>query len=300
MMLYVIAGHGAGDPGACAGGYREADLVRELAQRIKDFGGDSVTLHPFGDDAYRSGALNDVSLPKGACVVELHMDSAGAGARGGHVIIKGGFKPDGYDEALASLMQSVFPGRSSLIAKRNDLANVNRAARRGINYRLVENGFISDEGDRETFLSHMDELAKGYLAAFGIEGGEAPASKPEQEPTAASKPSALDIDGYWGPATVKAVQKALGTTADGVVSGQDSRDMSAIGGKPSDAWKVGKGGSQMVRALQGKLGVSADGCFGPNTLRALQKAMGTTVDGVLSKPSACVKEMQRRLNSGKF
>lgn len=299
--LYVIAGHGAGDPGACANGCEEAERVRALAQRIKDFGGDSVTLHPTDDDAYRSGALNGLEVPEGTCVVELHMDSASANARGGHVVIKGGLSPDAYDSALASLMADVFPGRSSLIVKRNDLANVNRAARRGINYRLVENGFISNAGDLATFNERLDDLARGYLSAFGIAAGEAPAaSKPAQKPAAASKASSLDVDGYWGPSTVKAVQKALGTTADGVVSGQDSRDMKAIGGRPSDAWQTGSGGSQMVKALQKKLGVSADGYFGPNTLRALQKAMGTTSDGVLSKSSACVKEMQRRLNSGSF
>lgn len=301
MKLYVIAGHGAGDPGACAGGCREADLVRSLAQRIKDLGGGAVTLHPTDDDAYRSGALNGLEVPEGTCVVELHMDSASANARGGHVIIKGGLSPDAYDSALASLMADMFPGRSSLIVKRNDLANVNRAARRGINYRLVENGFISNVGDLETFNSRLDDLARGYLSAFGIAAGEAPAaSKPAQKPAAASKASSIDVDGYWGPSTVKAVQRALGTSVDGVVSGQDSRDMSAIGGRPSDAWKIGKGGSQMVKALQKKLGVSADGYFGPNTLKALQKAMGTTADGVLSRPSACVREMQRRLNSDKF
>lgn len=35
MKLYIIAGHGAGDPGACANGYQEAERVRALAKRIK-------------------------------------------------------------------------------------------------------------------------------------------------------------------------------------------------------------------------------------------------------------------------
>lgn len=36
--LYVICGHGAGDPGACAGGLSEAALVRELACRMAAIG----------------------------------------------------------------------------------------------------------------------------------------------------------------------------------------------------------------------------------------------------------------------
>ena len=42
--LFVIAGHGAGDPGACANGFSEAERVRALATRIKALGGDRVTL----------------------------------------------------------------------------------------------------------------------------------------------------------------------------------------------------------------------------------------------------------------
>lgn len=110
----------------------------------------------------------------------------------------------------------------------------------------------------------------------------------------------LEVDGYWGSATVSACQKALGTTVDGIVSGQDYRDMNEIGGRPTAAWQIGSGSSVMVRALQSKVGANADGYFGANTCRALQSYLGTEVDGVISKPSECVKELQRRLNDGSF
>ena len=42
--IFVIAGHGAGDPGACGNGYQEAERVRALASRIAAFGGDNVTV----------------------------------------------------------------------------------------------------------------------------------------------------------------------------------------------------------------------------------------------------------------
>lgn len=179
--LYVIAGHGAGDPGAVGNGYSEAERVRALAQRIKDLGGNGVTLHPFSDDAYASGAISTIDIPGDWCIAELHMDSAGSGARGGHVIIKDGFDPDGYDNALAELMRSVLPGRANLIVGRSDLANPNRAASRGLNYRLVENGFISSAEDVAVFNARIDDLARGYLSAFGL--GSAPAQPaPQQDP----------------------------------------------------------------------------------------------------------------------
>lgn len=36
MKILLIAGHGDGDPGACACGYEEANLVREIAPKLKD------------------------------------------------------------------------------------------------------------------------------------------------------------------------------------------------------------------------------------------------------------------------
>ena len=94
-----------------------------------------------------------------------------------------------------------------------------------------------------------------------------------------SKPKAnLKVDGYWGVATTRALQVALGTIVDGVIS------------KPSN----------VVKALQRKVGARADGYLGPETYRKLQAYLGTPVDGKLSKPSLMVKEMQRRLNNGTF
>lgn len=167
-ILYVIAGHGAGDPGAEGCGFQEAERVRALATKIKEYGGEQVVLHDFNDNAYASGALNWLDLPSDAQVVELHMDCAGEGARGAHVIYKGSFSPDDYDVNLANFIAGVFPGRASILVGRNDLANVNRAANRGIAYRLVENGFISSWEDVNIFNSRIDEIAKGYCQVFGI------------------------------------------------------------------------------------------------------------------------------------
>ena len=167
--IFVIPGHGAGDPGAGGYGYNEADSVRALATRIKHFGGDAVELADFSRNYFEDNGISTLDLPVGSQIVELHMDSGGAGAHGGHVIIQAGAGgADGFDEALASLMESIFPGRSNLIVERDDLANPWRATQRGFCYRLVENGFISDEGDLNTFNERIDDIAIGYCKAFGI------------------------------------------------------------------------------------------------------------------------------------
>lgn len=190
--LFVICGHGAGDPGACANGYQEATQVRKLAQRMAALGGADVQVGDMNRNWYKDNGIGRGHCPKGVPVIELHMDSASAGAKGGHVIIKAGFNADAYDTALAKFIGEFFPGRPKTIVGRSDLANPNRAAAMGVNYRLVECGFISNAGDAQKFETQMDALAKGILAAFGIGsnggGSSTPAPKP-QPPTQPSKPA---------------------------------------------------------------------------------------------------------------
>lgn len=168
MKLWVCCGHGAGDSGAVGGGYTEAERVRALGARIKALGGDSVVLMDTAKNWYASRGFDTVNIPRGDAVVELHMDSAGAGARGAHVIYNARYKPDAYDSALASKVSALFPGRANKLSARSDLRNCNICANRSINYRLVENGFISDATDRNIFNSNIDTLAKIYLDVFGI------------------------------------------------------------------------------------------------------------------------------------
>lgn len=166
--IFVIAGHGAGDSGAVGNGYTEAERVRALASKIKDLGGNNVTLGDFSRNYYADNGITKLNISKDYKIVELHMDSASSSARGGHVIIKSGYNADSYDMALAKSISAILPGRASSIVKRSDLANPNRAAAKGYNYRLIENGFITNAQDVKIFNSRMDEIAKEILNDFGI------------------------------------------------------------------------------------------------------------------------------------
>lgn len=168
VKLFVIAGHGAGDPGAEGNGYQEAERVRALAAKIGELGGDDVTVGDTSRDWYADNGISSLNLPSDTAIIELHMDAGVSSARGGHVIIKAGYNADAYDNALASMLGSILPGRSSLIVGRDDLANVNRAAARGFNYRLVEFGFITNAEDVHIFNTQMEDIARGVLMSFGI------------------------------------------------------------------------------------------------------------------------------------
>lgn len=120
-------------------------------------------------------------------------------------------------------------------------------------------------------------------------------------PETPSNSSKIAEDGLWGTATTRKLQEALGTTVDGIISGQSASDLAKVngGGLQSSTWRTGAGGSQVIRAMQKKIGVKKiDGYFGTDTAKTLQRYMGTKEDGVISKPSQAVKELQKRLNAG--
>ena len=59
-------------------------------------------------------------------------------------------------------------------------------------------------------------------------------------------------------------------------------------------------GSEVIRAVQQKLGTEADGLIGTNTIKALQAHFGTVQDGSITESSSCVTALQKALNNNTF
>lgn len=168
--LLIICGHGDGDSGATSGGMTEEKLTRKLGNKLRVYGGDNVKLMNTKKNWYTEG-FNKIYKnynPKKWRIIELHMDSGGKSAKGGHVIINSTATAGIRVRALANVLKKHFAGRSKLIDKRDDLANPKRAAKGGFYYTLLECGFITNERDREYFVKHVDVIAKDILKACGF------------------------------------------------------------------------------------------------------------------------------------
>lgn len=142
------------------------------------------------------------------------------------------------------------------------------------------------------------DLAKIDRLARGDRTEDKPSRDETRKPIKPKHPKAgLTVDGVWGEATTKALQRYLGTKADGVISSQGAYGF-PIGGLQE---VHNPKGSQCVAALQKLLGVKADGLLGPNTVKALQRHLHTTADGVISRPtSQMVVALQKALNAGRL
>ena len=123
-------------------------------------------------DCYSYGDIVNQAAKYGSdtIVVECHYDAAnGSSATGGHVIVYKGFEPDEYDiklrDALAETI-GVFPYNHKGykgISGRDDLANANRTANSGTNWRLIELGFGTNPDDADYLMNHADELAAAIV-----------------------------------------------------------------------------------------------------------------------------------------
>lgn len=144
---------------------------------------------------------------------------------------------------------------------------------------LVEGGFMDSTidikklRDKKVLQLAGKHTAQAVAEYFGL--------KKLNEKTTTKKQTALVVDGYLGPKTIKALQHYFNTPVDGYLS------------KPST----------VIKALQQFLGTPVDGYISEpysEMVAALQKRFSTPIDGKISKPSVVIKALQQRLNKGKF
>lgn len=105
-------------------------------------------------------------------------------------------------------------------------------------------------------------------------------------------------DGLWGTETTWALQSYLGTPKDGIVSNQrwsykaDGTLMNCL----SASWQwTSSGKSQVIEALQGRVGSNTDGIAGPDTITKLQSHLGVEADGKCGP--ATVTALQKAINN---
>lgn len=208
MTHLVIAGHGkrrngSYDSGA-TGFIKEGEnkfVKNTLFPAMKKYvdGKDKVVFF----DAYNVYSYgNIVSLARkygsDVMVTEVHFDaSKDESDTGGHVIVYDGFKPDSLDLRLRNAINKNVGVRYTHkghrgIKGRSNLANVNRTAKSGVNYRLIELGFGTNKHDSDVMKKQTDKYAKDLVGALL---GKSVGKKPNQKQTQ-SKPSVNGLEWF--------------------------------------------------------------------------------------------------------
>lgn len=314
MKILLISGHGAGDSGAVGCGLKEADLTRQATNVLEgklDAYDVSVSRYPTARDAYqdnRNGCLK-ADFSSYNLIIEVHFNDYNGSAHGTECL----YKPNGTKSLASKISEAIascgFINRGA--KRRTDLANMNKCARMGIPYVLIETCFIDNADDmklyKEKLYTVWDKVASAVCSYYGIRklasGGQPVTTdktpKPIQKPATEAKKDLLAVDGYWGQATTKAAQKYFGTYVDGIVSNQPTVNRRYLPNCSAYSWEFKstgyRAGSSLVRAIQRKTGATADGFFGVASVKAFQKWLGVAVDGSCGMQT--VKAFQRWLNA---
>lgn len=113
-----------------------------------------------------------------------------------------------------------------------------------------------------------------------------------------AKKHIIDEDGKWGEDTTTKAQEVFGTTVDGIVTDQYKCYEAQNPGLLSFEWlnNPSNYGSELIRAIQKKVCANVDGHIGPETIKKMQKWLGTVQDSCVSNPSDVVRAFQKWLN----
>lgn len=185
--ILLVSGHGYNDVGAVGNNTNERDFIRKyitpnVARHIKDMGHTVEIYNPKWDMFQDTRAGYGVYRYRGQNIkiVEFHLDSAGAGATGGHVIISKGLKADKTDQDISKAIEKHVGLRGGVgIHGRNDLLNLNVCRELGLNYRLVELGFITNANDMRKIRNNLTSYTRDIAGA--IIGKDLPKQKTNKD-----------------------------------------------------------------------------------------------------------------------
>lgn len=234
MNILLIAGHGNGDPGACAMGYQEANETRRMANVLKlklERRGINVIMYDQNKNAYDTVRYGGELLLQGIdYVIELHLnagvgDTSGNGyTTGTEVLIHASEPGSTVEECILSKICALgFTNRG--VKRRGDLAVMGYVVSNGISHALIETCFIDDADDMMLYEKNIDAIAgaiaAGVAKGFGLETEEEMQFTKEEaawlkQLYAKSKKTAASD---WAADVVKEAKK------DGIMDGSRPRDV---------------------------------------------------------------------------
>lgn len=169
----------------------------------------------------------------------------------------------------------------------------------GSGFPTIEGNVGNAVGERYRQFGNVAYVIRPPYDGYGVIDGNKPSVS--NNPKNNRDGGKLDIDGIGGWNTIIDLQYVLGTNEDGRISGQYASNNQYHWAMCNIDYN--HGGSDVVRAMQKKIGAEVDGQWGPDTSKKLQKWLvdkgyHIDVDGYFGHDS--VKALQQSLNDGKW
>lgn len=195
MKILLIAGHGAGDPGAVGYG-TEATETRRVLNEVKAlFGGYDVTVdvYPTNRNAYAdigNGSLQ-VNFANYDYIFEIHFNSAAnPEATGVEIWVTPAEQGITVEQAIVNKVAAL--GYSNRGVKREGFRVIRTAKNKGTSAALIETCFISNQGDMNryngNFTKVCNAMVEGIAEGFGLSKKDGYVKPTPQPPQSTEKP----------------------------------------------------------------------------------------------------------------
>lgn len=154
------------------------------------------------------------------------------------------------------------------------------------------------ESQMPTIAAEVNKLLASGATTYTWNGATATGGSSSTSSQPAQSYGKIAVDGKWGQATTRKAQQVFGTVQDGIISNQPYSNRKYLPNAFTSSWQFKTSnysqGSSLIRAIQKRIGTTADGFFGPNSVKKLQQFLGVKIDG--SMGPATVMAFQTWLN----
>lgn len=158
--IYILAGHSSSDPGAISGGHKEADLTRDLRDRISAI---LPSLNDDDDDNLSRTLAKLGVLPPSVVLLDIHFNAAKPSVSGSETFVKKAASPLErlYADTLSRTTSKILgiPNRGAKpehVSPRGRLGILHT----GATSVLLEVGFITNDTDRAAYFANAERLSK--------------------------------------------------------------------------------------------------------------------------------------------
>ena len=168
MKILLIAGHGAGDPGACSNYGVEATETRRVVNMLKSqfvvYSDITVDLYPIDRNAYSdigNGCLQ-VNFSNYDYVLEIHFNSsANESATGVEVWVTPIENCIKVEQNIVNKVEAL--GYINRGVKREDFRVIRTAKNKGVSSALIETCFISNKGDMNRYNNNFSKVCNAIV-----------------------------------------------------------------------------------------------------------------------------------------
>lgn len=196
LRILLIAGHGAGDPGACSNYGTEAIETRRVLNEIKALLGGydaAVDIYPLDRNAYADigAGCCQVNFANYDYVFEIHFNSAAnPESTGVEIWVTPAEQGITVEQAIVNKVAAL--GYRNRGVKREGFRVIRTAKNKGTSAALIETCFISNQGDMNRYNSNFTKvcnaMVEGIAEGFGLSKKDGYVKPTPQPPQSTEKP----------------------------------------------------------------------------------------------------------------